>query len=165
MRKGEFGCALSHIHLLKQLTKEPSEINYYLIMEDDLELVKPINELNDLLHHLPSDFDMCHLAKSDWNPFIKTQAVNEYFSECSKSYFNRTTAYIISKKGAEKVLLYVDSQLSIPIDDIFNRIYRLTTDFRFYVPFDYFFKEQNNIESTIKDINNESSSLETSQQL
>ena len=63
------------------------------------------------------------------------------------------------------MLLYVDSQLSIPIDDIFNRIYRLTTDFRFYVPFDYFFKEQNNIESTIKDINNESSSLETSQQL
>jgi GR25 family glycosyltransferase involved in LPS biosynthesis len=162
MSKGEFGCALSHINLLFQLLKEPHEINYYLVLEDDLELVKPIEELYELLHHLPLDFDMCHLAKSDWNSFIKTNAVNAHFSECRKSYFNRTTAYIISKKGAEKVLLYVDNQLSIPIDDIFNRIYRLTTDFRFYVPFDYFFKEQNNIESTIKDINNGSSSAETS---
>ena len=157
MSKGELGCALSHINLLKQLTTEPPEINYYIIMEDDVELIKPIEELYELLHHLPLDFDLCHLAKSDWNPFIRTNAVNAYFSECSKSYFNRTTAYIISKKGAEKVLLYLDNQVSIPIDDIFNKIYRLTPDFRFYVPFDYFFKEQDSVKSTIKDINSVSS--------
>jgi len=157
MSKGEFGCALSHINLLKQLIKESPEINYYLILEDDVELVKPINELYELMNHLPDDTDMCHLAQSDWYPFIKTDRVNAHFFECVKSYFNRTTAYIMSKKGAKKVLLYLENQLNTPIDDIFNRIYRLTPDFRFYVPCDYFFKEQNNIDSTIKAINNESS--------
>ena len=153
MSNGELGCALSHINLLKQLTKEPTEIKYYLIMEDDVELVKPINELYELFHHLPDDFDICHLAKSTWYDFVKTNKVNAYFSECSKSYFNNATAYIVSKKGAEKIMLYISNSVSVPADDLINMIYRLTPDFRFYVPCEYFFKEQDGVKSTIKNIN------------
>jgi GR25 family glycosyltransferase involved in LPS biosynthesis len=155
MTKGEFGCAWSHLNLLQQLLAEPvSEVNYYLILEDDVELAKPLSDLSALLQHIPEDTDICHLAKSDWYHFTKTRNVNGYFSECVKAYFNRTTAYLISRKGAEKVLAYCNQHIDIPIDDIYCTMYRTTPDFRFYVPSaDYFFKEQDNVNSTIHDIN------------
>ena len=155
MTKGEFGCAWSHLNLLKQLVNDPtsSAINYYLVLEDDVDLVKPIEELACTLQNMPEDLDMCHLAKSDWNPFQKTISVNDYLDECSKTYFNRTTAYVISKKGAAKVLAYTNNHINVPSDDLYCTIYRETSDFRFYVPKEYLFKEQDNITSTIGDIN------------
>jgi GR25 family glycosyltransferase involved in LPS biosynthesis len=149
MTKGEFGCAWSHLNILRQLVTEPVG-TYYLILEDDVELVKPLNELYDLLQHVPADADMCHLAKSNWYPFVMTEKINDYFYECKKQFFNKTTAYLISHKGAQKVLDYINKTINIPIDDLFNMMYRLTPDFRFYVPATYFFKEQDNVESTIR---------------
>jgi GR25 family glycosyltransferase involved in LPS biosynthesis len=142
MTRGEFGCAWSHLNILRQLVEEPST-NYYLILEDDVEMVKPISELYDLLHHVPADADLCHLCKSEWYPFIKTKPANAYFYECEKQFFNRTTAYLVSKKGAQKILEYAKNSINTPIDDLFNMVFRLT-DFRFYVPADYLFKEQEN---------------------
>jgi GR25 family glycosyltransferase involved in LPS biosynthesis len=161
MTRGEFGCAWSHLELLKRLVEEPTTsastpISYYLILEDDVELVKPPDELYKLLQHIPDDTDMCHLAKSDWYPFEKTNQINPYFYECKKNFFNKTTAYLVSKKGAAKIVAYIENSINVPIDDLYNMIYRLTPDFRFYVPFEYFFKEQDNISSTIHDINNQS---------
>ena len=153
MTRGEFGCAWSHLNLLRRLAEEASADNdYYLILEDDVELVQPIDELYQLLNHLPADADMCHLAKSDWYLFAKTKKVNAYFYECEKIYFNKTTAYVVSAKGARKIIEYTKNSINVPIDDLFNMIYRLTADFRFYVPASYFFKEQDNVASTIKAI-------------
>ena len=156
MTRGEFGCAWSHLKLIKQLANtEASKADaYYLMLEDDVELVKPLDELYALLHNLPADADLCHLAKSTWYPFKKTRQVNPYFYECEKDYFNKTTAYLISQKGAKKIMDYINHYINVPIDDLFNMIYRLTPDFRFYVPNDYFFKEQDNVLSTISDIDN-----------
>ena len=151
MTKGEFGCAWSHLNVLQQLITEPDG-TYYLILEDDVELVKPLHELHDLLRHVPEDTDMCHLAKSDWYPFIRTKKANDYFYECEKYFFNKTTAYLVSYKGAQKILQYTKNSINVPIDDLFNMIYRLTPDFRFYVPTEFYFKEQDNIISTIKTI-------------
>jgi GR25 family glycosyltransferase involved in LPS biosynthesis len=153
MSKGEFGCALSHLKLLKQLVAEGPDVNYYLILEDDVQLLKPIEAVLELLQHIPADADMCHLAKSEYYPFTKTKQINSCFYESIKhTYFNRTTAYIMSKKGAEKVLAYSNNHIDIPIDDLYNTIYR-KTDFRFYIPGSYFFKEQENVKSCIVEIN------------
>jgi GR25 family glycosyltransferase involved in LPS biosynthesis len=96
--------------------------------------------------------DLIHLAKSEWYAFKKTSPSNAYFYECEKQFFNKTTAYLVSKKGAEKILAYAENAIHVPIDDLFNMIFRLTPDFRFYVPHDYFFKEQENVISIIKTI-------------
>lgn len=153
MTRGEFGCAWSHLNLLKQLVAEPADINYYLIMEDDVDFLKPIEELNELLQTIPADTDMCHLAKSEWYPFTKIKQINTFFYECKRqSYFNRTTAYLVSKKGAEKILTYSNNHIDIPVDDLYNLVYR-TSDFRFYVSYSYFFKEQENTISCILHIN------------
>jgi GR25 family glycosyltransferase involved in LPS biosynthesis len=154
MTRGEFGCAWSHLSLIKQLA-EASEADqaYSLIFEDDVELVKPLDELYALLQHVPADADLCHLARSTWYPFVTTNQVNAYFYECEKKYFNNGTAYLVTKKGAQKIMDYVNHTINVPFDDMINMIYRLTPDFRLYVPSDYFFKQQENVLSTIKDIN------------
>jgi GR25 family glycosyltransferase involved in LPS biosynthesis len=153
MKRGEFGCAWSHLNLLRKLVAEQNTTDYYLILEDDVELVQPLTELSKLLSHIPADADICHLAKSDWNPFVLKKKVNAYFYECEKDFFNRTTAYLISRKGAQKVLDYTKNSINVPIDDLFNMIYRLTPEFRFYVPAQPFFQEQHNVASTIKAMN------------
>ncbi|NBT69485.1 MAG: hypothetical protein EBT78_17180 [Betaproteobacteria bacterium] len=149
MTKGEFGCAWSHLNLLRQFVAEPVSANYYLILEDDVELVKPVGELEELLRNIPADADMCHLAKSDWYPFVRTQPANAYFYECEKRFFNKTTAYVVSLKGAQKILDYTPHSINVPVDDLYNMIFRLTPDFRFYVPATYFFQEQAAAVSTI----------------
>ncbi len=153
MKRGEFGCTWSHLNLLRDLLNT-RDAKYYLIFEDDVKLVKPLNELYELLNNIPENADLCHLCMSDWYPFVKTKPVNAYFSECEKYYFNRATAYLISRKGAEKVLTYANNHINTPIDDLFNMVFRLTTDFRFYVPTtDYYFKEQDNTLSVTNMIN------------
>ena len=152
MKRGEFGCSWSHLNLLRKLVASNDE--YFLIFEDDVKLVKPLNELYELLNHIPADTDICHLGMSDWYPFVKTKQINNYFSECEKRCFNRTTAYLISRKGAEKLLYYHKDAIHVPIDDLINMTFRLTTNFRFYVPTaDFFFKEQEEITSVAKEIN------------
>jgi GR25 family glycosyltransferase involved in LPS biosynthesis len=153
MTRGEFGCAWSQLNLLRQLLTESFNVNYYLIMEDDVELVKPIGELYDLLDHIPADADLCHLAESDYHPFVLTKQANAYFYERKKQHSNRNTAYVVSKKGARKILEYTKNSINVPIDDLFSMVSRLTPDFRFYVPANYYFKEQENVKSTIGEIN------------
>lgn len=160
MMLGEFGCVWSHINIFKELLKtekgkgkgnnndndndNDNDNMYYLVLEDDVQLVKPLNELHDLLLHIPDDMDFCHLALSDWYPFVLTQPKNDYFYECEKRFFNRTTAYIVSRKGAKKILDYIGNEINLPIDDLINTIYRTQMGFKFYVPKTYFFKEQDN---------------------
>ena len=153
MSRGDFGCSMSHLNLLQQLVNENESINYYLILEDDVQLIKPINELYELLHNIPENADMCHLAKSCWYPFTLTKKVNNHFYECEKNFFSNTTAYIISKKGAQKVIDYTKNSINVPADDLFNMIFRLTEDFHFYVPDNYYFSEQDNVKSIIEIIN------------
>jgi GR25 family glycosyltransferase involved in LPS biosynthesis len=165
MAPGELGCSWSHLNLLRKLANEvaceaanacANEVageaaanaqapKYYLVFEDDVELVKPLSELYELLQHIPADADMCHLAKSLWNPFVKTKQVNDYFYECEKRYFSHGTAYLISAKGAQKVLDYTKNAINVPADDLYNMVFRLTPDFRFYVPAEHYFKEQDNV--------------------
>ena len=156
MSAGEFGCALSHLTLYKQLIAEEDVVeegvSYYLVIEDDAELIKTPAELVILLNHIPADADLCHLALSDCFPFIKTKQHNEHFYECEKQYFNRTTAYLISKKGAKKIIETINNTVSLPSDDLFGHFHRNVPDFRFYVPYEYYFKERGDSVSIIGQI-------------
>lgn len=151
MMTGEFGCFWSHINIYKQMIEKNDK--YYLVLEDDVCLIKPINQLFNLLNNIPDDADYCHLALSDWYPFVLTEQKNDYFYKCKKTFFNRTTAYIISLNGAKKIINYIGNQINLPIDDLINTIYRTRQDFNVYVPKTYYFKEQDNTKSIIKDIN------------
>lgn len=115
MTAGEFGCAWSHIKLYQKLVVDPDNDNY-LIVEDDAQLVGDITVLNDL----PVTFDIAHVSLSEWYPFVKTTAVNKSFFNIEKKFFNHTTAYVVSKAGAKKLLEYTDGHINVPADDLLS---------------------------------------------
>jgi len=118
MSIGEFGCAWSHIKLYQKLLADP-KYNNYLVLEDDAGLVGDIS----VLHNLPSSFDVIHVGPSEWYPFVKTEKINSSFFNIEKKFFNHTTAYIISKSGAKKLLDIINGHLNVPADDLLSNAF------------------------------------------
>jgi GR25 family glycosyltransferase involved in LPS biosynthesis len=149
MTAGELGCAWSHMNIYKSLLDEVSaSVNKYLIFEDDVEMVESLEYLYKCLSSIPSDIDMCHIAKSDWYPFVLFNNVNEMWYDVKKSYFNRLTAYIVSKNGAQKILDYAKDHINVPADDILSNMFN-NYKLRVYVPLKYIFHEPENTVSII----------------
>jgi GR25 family glycosyltransferase involved in LPS biosynthesis len=147
MKRGEIGCAWSHINIYKSLLKE-EHVDKYLIFEDDAEFVESLEYAYNCLINIPSDFDVCHISKSDWYKFIFNNKINEFWNTIHKQYFNRTTCYIVSKNGAEKILHYTKDSINIPSDDLLSTMHihdKLTV----YVPSKYIFHELQNTVSII----------------
>ena len=147
MTRGELGCAWSHLNIYKSLLDEVS-IDKYLILEDDAEIVENLEYLYECLRSIPADTEMCHIAKSDWFPFVLNDKVNDMWYNINKSYFNRLTAYIISKKGGQKILDYAKDHIDIPADDLLSNMYN-TDMLRVFVPAKYIFHEPKNTISII----------------
>jgi GR25 family glycosyltransferase involved in LPS biosynthesis len=141
-KKTEFGCAWSHINIYKKLLDDNQYDNYF-VLEDDAEIICDKNKLIDMLKNVPENYDLCHIALSDWYPFIKDKQVNSEFFSVLKSYFNRTTGYLVSKKGAYKLLNMYPNQINVPSDDLINKTYRLS-EFNLYAPKKYVVKEIDN---------------------
>ena len=152
MRAGQFGIIWSKYNIFCKLLEDPENDNY-LILEDDAELVVSVSELFLHLSNLPENYDIIHLAKSDWYPFIKTDRVNDFYYSVARNYFNRTTAYIISKRGAEKMVKHLETFMNVPLDDMICHYYLRNFDFNFYVPSNYLFHEPENTVSIIDKIN------------
>jgi len=157
MTAGELGCAWSHMNIYKSLLDEVSasasasasaSVNKYLIFEDDVEMIESLEYLYKCLYSIPSDIDMCHIAKSDWYPFVLYNNVNEMWYDVNKSYFNRLTAYIVSKNGAQKILDYAKDHIDVPADDILSNMFN-NNKLRVYVPSKYIFHEPENTISII----------------
>jgi GR25 family glycosyltransferase involved in LPS biosynthesis len=61
LRKGEFGCAMSHRALWQKVAEDPA-IEVALILEDDVELIPHFNEQwEKISSQIPEDFDMVYL--------------------------------------------------------------------------------------------------------
>lgn len=153
MKLGELGCAWSQINIYHKLIND-TDYDKYLILEDDAYLLKDLNKLQELLFNLPENFDLCHIALSDWNPFKKVNKINDYFYTIKRNYFNRCTAYILSKDGAKKVLAYTGNKINIPADDLLCHTYLNVYDFKFYVSESEYFHNKENNKSIIEVINN-----------
>jgi GR25 family glycosyltransferase involved in LPS biosynthesis len=147
MTQGEFGCAWSHMKIYKSLQDEVW-FDKYLIFEDDVEIVENLEYLYKCLSTIPDDIDMCHIAKSDWYPFVLKNNVNEMWYNIHKSYFNRLTAYVVSKNGGQKILDYTKDHIDIPADDLLSNMFN-EDKLRVYVPSRYIFHEPENTISII----------------
>jgi GR25 family glycosyltransferase involved in LPS biosynthesis len=100
MKKGELGASWSHILLYEKLLND-EEYDCYMIMEDDAQFLRELDRFVKAIKSLP-EFDIVHMAKSDWYPFLNDKKINEEFYKHQKRYFNRLTSYLISKSGAKK---------------------------------------------------------------
>ena len=119
MRRGMVGCALSHIQLyINMINDEKSDI--YCILEDDIELTPDFaakmlhcyNQLRD------SDWDMLYLGHHVYKKYITKETYNNgKMPRVEKWNRHRsltesiggTGGYLITRKGAEKLLNFIDS--------------------------------------------------------
>jgi len=104
-RRGVLGAALSHMKLWKELTDEPETCDFYIVLEDDVELCY---QFKDKLKFCISEF----LDKSMDRLYLganSVRTVNHDFANltCQKvsgEVCDGNYGYIISKSAAEKIL-------------------------------------------------------------
>ena len=106
-RQGFVGCALSHLKIWNELIRDEKN-DYYIIMEDDFELVDDFkNKLNITLHQLIQKpyIDLHFLGYFYWKG--KPEKNQEYpviKNLENKSYMGGFYGYIISKSAAFKLI-------------------------------------------------------------
>jgi GR25 family glycosyltransferase involved in LPS biosynthesis len=157
MKNGEIGCAWSHLDIYNKLSND-KDFDNYLILEDDFKLLTSIDYLINAINNLPTYYDLCHICLSDWYNFTKKKQINEYFWTIENKFFNRTTAYIVSKIGANKLLKYSNNFINIPSDDLISNFYLFgdkkdnSNVLNFYASSTFIFKHMD-VPSIIEDIN------------
>jgi glycosyl transferase family 25 len=109
---GLIGCAASHKTLWKQLIN--SKENFYIIFEDDIELNEKsfeiINKIIPYLNNEEYDIDYLNLNCVNYGCGIQKTifSIDEY--KFGKPYMPlSTSSYIITKKGANKLLNYISN--------------------------------------------------------
>jgi glycosyl transferase family 25 len=111
--KTMIGCGISHINIWKKIVRE--KINTSLIVEDDFILVDDfLNKFNKIINKEPKEYDILFLSSGQiHNKDLKFRDINEYFYK--QIFISQTIGYIITLKGAEKILKYID-KVSYHID-------------------------------------------------
>lgn len=151
MKKGELGAGWSHLLLYEKLVKD-TDYDNYLIFEDDVEMVSTLDKFYDMMCNIPPKFDVLHIAKSDFWPFIHAIKFGNGFNVPYKRFFNRLTAYIVSKEGAQKLLDYSNNSIDVPCDDLLSSSY-MNKNLFLFVPDSYLFHEPENTVSVTMQIN------------
>lgn len=119
------GCALAHKKAIRQFLDSDDEL--VLIFEDDAVIVENFSEhVSTALQNVPQNFDILYMDCSlcyntPYSIFFETtptKKVNEYVIEPSMAL--GTHCYILSRKGAEKILSTLD-KVDDHIDRYFNK--------------------------------------------
>jgi GR25 family glycosyltransferase involved in LPS biosynthesis len=119
-KKSAMGCNLSHIHIWSSIMKESGD--YFLVLEDDVRFNKNwLNDWDKYADNIPEDAELLYLGgvlppNKKALPLC-TQEINSYWSEIKpNTLFSQiplpifhfcTYSYIITKKGAEKMLNFL----------------------------------------------------------
>lgn len=107
MSYGNLGDVLSHREIIKLSVINKSR--NVLILEDDVEFDKSVN-INELLSHVPCDWDMIYFGGNHQQPLTP---VNNVVGKCS---FTLTTHAVLVNKTAFYKILDITQSLYAPID-------------------------------------------------
>jgi GR25 family glycosyltransferase involved in LPS biosynthesis len=132
----QIGCLSSHVKTLKQIIKD--NVEYALVLEDDIVLSEWFPKLEEIISTLPKTFDICWIGncRAKWprntcsiipDPaydYKKLEKINDYIWRIDgKSHDNYPMgAYglVISKKGAKRALdIVLSNKFMNPIDMIY----------------------------------------------
>lgn len=113
-RKGIIGCALSHYKLWKKLCND-SDTDYYLIMEDDIDISDNFNiHIENFLNKIKPDTDILLFGMSmEKNNREISRDIYQYDTSYSIHPLNRgwyaggLFCYLITKNGANKLCTYI----------------------------------------------------------
>ncbi len=142
---GMIGDALSH-QLLYNFLQFQTNIDYFLIMEDDASLLENSENIRKYLANLPDQFDLAFLnSESKWLPLELTEPVNDYYSNIKRQFLNAPVSYVVSKPGAAKLLAYTRHDITRPPDDLVSNphvlgLYTIIASNKFLFSCDYSFE-------------------------
>jgi glycosyl transferase family 25 len=99
--KGEIGCYLSHLMLLKNLKN--SNFQYCLILEDDFNIINDNfnDELSDIINKIDTDFDLIFLGNLN-NNHGEIYKDNIYYVN-KNQYLWGTHGYLVNIKNINKI--------------------------------------------------------------
>jgi GR25 family glycosyltransferase involved in LPS biosynthesis len=111
-RKGFIGCALSHYNIWLDLAKDKIN-NYYLIFEDDIKLsknfVEKFNECKEFINDNIELIDILFLGYHKNKSTIILDSNNITIEDFNnEKYIGGFFSYIITKKGAFKMIDYIE---------------------------------------------------------
>ena len=114
LNKGEIGCYLSHINAWQAIVDQ--QLDYAIILEDDVKLTGDINKLFDVVNQMPKDWDYIKMAEHSRKRRVEHRQSFADFERITYSKVPaRTCAQIVSFEGAKKLLAYQHKILR-PID-------------------------------------------------
>lgn len=158
LKKGEMGCAWSHLNVYDMLLKDDKH-DAYLVFEDDAELIVSLDELTLHLDELKNlSFDVCHIFYSQWFDFNRIKQISNNYWIPERKFFNNAGAYIVTKSGAKKLLDASYPYMGLPADDLISNLYVFDENFDVIVPSKFLFKPKG-FESSIHKINDSSQQL------
>ena len=114
LSKGEVSCFMKHVKVYENLVNN-DKTEFAIVIEDDITLEKKFDKkLTTLLSKLPKDFDFVFFGASKLNmhiPLLKRRPLKGMYkkintpTEWGGNGMSKTTdSYIVSKKGANKIL-------------------------------------------------------------
>lgn len=107
LSEGSIGCWLGHYSIWKKIIDQ--KIEYAIIFEDDITVTKNFkSELKPALKVVPNSFDILFLNSGNNNPHNKRFIVNKQVF-VPYQIRNGTYSYIVSNKGAAKLLDMIPS--------------------------------------------------------
>jgi len=139
---GTIGCWLSHYNLWKHISN--NNLNNVLILEDDANPIKDFNKnLSEFLTSIPNDYDVVYLGCCGSCGSTKKTYSKSVFGKENEDFNEKlmipakplcTHAYLISNKGAKKLLGYDElKKINYDIDHALADIIYLTkSDFKVY---------------------------------
>jgi len=120
MMPTEIAAGLSHIQLWRQLQSDV-DVDYYLILEDDIDILFNMNDIIQSLNFKQIDF--LKLSGQQDRPMKKIKSLNDDFTLYRYAFGPLdAAAYLISKSGA-KILENYCQTLHTPIDILMDRSY------------------------------------------
>lgn len=117
---GAIGCYLSHLKIYKKMIEQNDELA--VIFEDDITVEKNDydKKLGKILKNYPKRYDILMLGYSNLSNHIDR---GKYFELDINGRFHGTHSYIITKKGAMKILQN-DDLINIQIDSFLSLLHR-----------------------------------------
>ncbi len=119
-RKGDIGCALSHIFLWNELINNKQN-DFYIILEDDVNICDNFKDHLDKVCNLFIEQKLEYLALGEYHSNKQFPSDNNVIEIYSKDIYNECNtnfAYIISKDAAKKILKFINNcSLKCAIDN------------------------------------------------
>ena len=143
--KGAIGCYLSHYKIWEKIINE--NLDNVLIFEDDLLSDVDIKEFEEYINSLPQDYDVALLSWfSLWFDLLnnpkKNTIINNYWNKYNSVNIFGCGSYIVSKKGAEKLVKNA-FPICYQVDAYINILNVVDTSFVRYIAKESLFRQNN----------------------